>query len=90
MMVHPARETVSHVQYHTWVQAVRNLWMETLSLPENNPDRQDLMGEFQRAHTDISQTVDDLEAFDDIAGRLLQAIRRDGCQASQLPRGGGP
>ena len=76
MMVHPARETVSHVQYHTWVQAVRNLWMETLSLPENDPDRQDLLREFREAHTDISQTVDNLETFDDVAGRLLQAIRR--------------
>ena len=76
MMVHPARETDSHVRYHAWVQAVRNLWMETLSLPEDDPDRQHLLTEFQDAHTDISHSVNDLEAFDDIAGRLLRAIRR--------------
>ena len=76
MMVHPARETVSHVQYHVWVQAVRSLWMETLSLPKEDPDRQDLLRKFREAHSDISRTVNDLETFDDIAGRLLRAIRR--------------
>ena len=76
MMVHPARETVSHVQYHTWVQAVRNLWMDTLSLPENDPDRQQLLGEFREAHADLAHTVNDLETFDKIAGHLLRAIRR--------------
>ena len=76
MMVHPARETVSHAQYFTWVQAVRNLWMETLSLPENDPDRQQLLEEFRDAHADISHTVNDLETFDNIANRLLRAIRR--------------
>ena len=76
MMVHPARETVSHAQYFTWVQAVRNLWMETLSLPEEDPDRQQLLEEFREAHEDISHTVNNLETFDDIASRLLRAIRR--------------
>ena len=76
MMVHPARETVSHVQYHTWVHAVRNLWMDTLSSPEDDPDRQELLMQFREAHAEISQTLDDLESFDDIAGRLLRAIRR--------------
>ena len=76
MMVHPARETVSHAQYHTWVQTVRSLWMETLALPEHDPDRQDLLGLFREAHADIARTVDDLEVFDDIVGRLQLAIRR--------------
>ena len=48
MMVHPARETVSHVQYHTWVQAVRNLWMDTLSLPENDPESAATLGGLSR------------------------------------------
>lgn len=76
MMVHPARETDSHVRYHAWVQTVRNLWMETLSLPEEDPDRQYLLRHFREAHADIARTVNDLEAFDDIASRLLRAIRR--------------
>lgn len=76
MMVHPARETVSHVQYHVWVQAVRNLWMETLSLPEDDPDRQDLLRKFREAHADICRTVKDLETFNDIADCLRRAIRR--------------
>jgi len=76
MMVHPARATVSHVRYHVWVLAVRNLWMETLSLSEEDPDRQDLLRQFREAHTEVSRTVDDLESFDDIAGCLPRAIRR--------------
>ena len=76
MMVHPARATVSHVQYHTWVQAVRNLWMDTLSLPENDPDRRQLLEDLREAHVDLARTVNDLEAFDEIAGGLLRAMRR--------------
>lgn len=76
MMVHPSRETIGHVQYHTWVQAIRTLWIDTLSLPEGDPDRQELLEQFHAAHGDISATVDDLEGFDAIARVLLQAIRR--------------
>ena len=76
MMVHPARATISHVQYHVWVLAVRNLWMEILSLSEEDPDRQDLLRQFREAHTEISRTVNDLESFGDIAVHLSRAIRR--------------
>ena len=76
MMVHPARATESHVLYHTWVQAARNLWMDTLSLPENDRDRLQLLEDLREAHADLARTVNDLEAFDEIAGGLLRAIRR--------------
>lgn len=50
--------------------------MDALSLPADDPDRQGLLAEFREAYDDVSQTVDDLETFDAIAGRLLRAIRR--------------
>lgn len=75
MMVHPARETVSHVQYHTWVQSVRRRWMDTLALSKDEPDRQMLLEEFRTAHAEVAQTVADLEDFDRIAGVLLTAVR---------------
>ena len=74
MMVHPARETSSHAQYYMWVQAVRTRWMDTLSLPEGDFDRQALLEEFRNAYDEIAQTVRDLEEFDQIALRLLVAI----------------
>ena len=76
MMVHPARETISHRQYYAWVQAIRNLWMETLLLDEDSADRQQLIEEFQTAYADISRTMDDLEPFEEISRALLSAIRR--------------
>ena len=76
MMVHPARERVTHAQYHTWVQSVRNMWMDTLDLPEVDPDRQELFDEFRDAHSEISKTVHDLEPFERISERLLWGIRR--------------
>lgn len=76
MMVHPSRETIGHVQYHTWVQAIRTLWIDTLSLPEGDPDRSQLLSEFHDAHADLVTTVHDLESFDQIASALLQAVRR--------------
>lgn len=75
MMVHPSRETIGHVQYHTWVQAIRTLWIDTLSQPEGDPDRQQLLEQFQVEHSDIQATVNDLEGFEAIARVLLQAIR---------------
>ena len=76
MMVHPARETVTHAQYHTWVQSIRIMWMDTLALSVNDSDRRQLMDEFRDAHGEISQTVRDMEPFDRIAQQLLWAIRR--------------
>ena len=76
MMVHPARETISHRQYYTWVQAIRTLWMETLSLDQDSADRQQLIEEFRPAYADISRTVADLETFEEICSSLLSAVRR--------------
>ena len=75
MMVHPSHGTIGHVQYYTWVQAIRTNWIDTLRLPEGDPDRQQLLEQFQTAHADIATMVNDLEDFDDITGVLLQSIR---------------
>ena len=50
--------------------------MDTLPLPEDDPDRRQLLEDFRDTHADLARTVSDLEAFDEIAGRLLWAIRR--------------
>ena len=76
MMVHPARETISHKQYHIWVEAIRTLWIDMLFLPETDPDRRQLLEEFRTAHANLSRTVDDLETFEQISGYLRSAIRK--------------
>ena len=75
MMVHPARETVSHKQYYTWVQSVRGHWMDTLGLVEGDPDRDELLADFFSAWKELTRTVDDLESFDAITQFLLPSIR---------------
>ena len=75
MMVHSSRETVGHVQYHTWVQAARNFWIDCLTQPADDEDRVALLEEFRGAYDDLARTVDDLESFENIANALLHAIR---------------
>lgn len=75
MMVHPSRETVGHLQYHTWVQSIRTLWLDTLSLSDSDPEKIELLGQFQEAHVDLASTSDSLEEFEEISRILSQAIR---------------
>lgn len=75
MMVHPSRETMSHGEYVHWVRQTKARWERTLSLPDDDPDRRDLLEQFRSAHADLLATVAGLPAFEQLITRLPRAIR---------------
>lgn len=75
MMVHPTQRTGGHAQYHGWVTAIRGMWQQILD-SDDEADRQSLLDDFRSAYDDLAATVPDLEPFDELANRLVRAIRR--------------
>lgn len=74
MMIHPSMRTVGHEQYFEWVTHILDFWKRTLNAPED-PDARELLDDFREAYTDLSNTVSDLERFDELAAKLPRAIR---------------
>ncbi|MCC6387403.1 MAG: alpha-1,4 polygalactosaminidase [Dehalococcoidia bacterium] len=74
MMVHPDRRTNEHAQYFGWVQAARGLWAELLSRPSQDPDRRDLVLDFERRYDDLTSSVPNLPDFGDLMTVLPRAI----------------
>ena len=75
MMVHPSVRTLQHADYFEWVNRVMSRWQATLAEPEDDPDRQDLIEEFQEAYDDLIQTVPNLLPFEELIETLPRAIR---------------
>lgn len=76
MLVHPSQATAIHNTYYNWVRGAKEQWQEILRLPAGEPDRVDLVEQFQEAYADLSETVDDLPSFDELLDVLPRAIRR--------------
>lgn len=76
MMIHPSQRTPPHADYHQWVLAVKSLWTSVLEAPEDDPDRQELIDAFRRAHADLARTADNLPPFDELLPRLRDAVRQ--------------
>lgn len=72
MMVHPSMHTDSHNDYMRWVEQIKYRWAETLGLPEDEPDRQELIAEFREAYDDLLKTEQDIPAFEEIASWPLK------------------
>jgi hypothetical protein len=75
MMIHPSQQTRLHADYARWVREVANSWQRMLGLPENDPDRRELLEEFHEAYRDLSRTVPDLPAVEELFRVLNQAVR---------------
>lgn len=90
MMVHPSQEVLRHAEYGHWVDQARQQWIETLALRLEDPDRQDLMEDFRRAHEDVAGTVSGLPSFDELCAVLPRALRRTRIVEVNAARGGTP
>ncbi len=76
MLVHPSRLTASHRLYNLWVSQTFNHWRQTLALPPTDPDRRDLLREFELAFDDLASTTTDIPDFDLITDTLERAFRQ--------------
>ncbi len=76
MLVHPSHLTAQHQEYYNWVRDIFEEWKRILSLPDADPDKQDLLGELRVAHDDLAETVDGgLPPFEELAPTLRFAFR---------------
>lgn len=89
MMIHPSRRTTGHGHYFTWTNGIKESWTRILQ-NQSDPDFTDLIDDFRESYNDLHNTVDDLEAFEDIVPRLLHAIRRTELHLVNATRGRTP
>lgn len=76
MLVHPSHRTAQHQEYYNWVRDIFENWKQILNLPDNDPDKEDLLEDFHQAYGDLAQTVGDaLPDFDDLVGSFRFAFR---------------
>jgi hypothetical protein len=66
MMIHPSRLQDDQQQFFAWVTNIRERFVMTLQLAEGDPDKQELLLEFEKAYRDLSRTVSDLPNFEDL------------------------
>jgi hypothetical protein len=74
MMVHPSQRTDPHRQFYHWVTDARTQWRQIIDLPDNDPDRIDLMRQFRSAYDDLATTDTAIPPYDEVLTRLRQAI----------------
>jgi hypothetical protein len=65
-----------HTEYFQWIRSAKNAWQQALELPEGNPDRSDVVEDFELAYQDLARTVPEIPAFRVLLSRLVHAIRR--------------
>ncbi len=75
MMVHPSKETMQHANYAHWVRQIQQRWQRTLALGSQDPDRLELLEDFERAYSDLSDTVKMIASFDDLVEFLLDTVK---------------
>lgn len=75
MLVHPSFQTAPHQEFYGWVRDIFEEWKRRLDLPDNDPDKLDLLEELRDAHADLRQTVGPtLPAFDELRQYLRPAF----------------
>ena len=75
MLVHPSHRTAQHQEYYNWVRDIFEEWKRILNLPNNDPDKQELIEEFRSAYDDLAQTVAGLPPFEELVPSLRLAFR---------------
>ncbi len=90
MMIHPSQQRNSHDDFNRWVTAIMDRWQRILGATTQDPDRQEIIQDFQTAYRDIEQTTQNLPPFDAIADKLPRAIRESVRQVVNAGRGRTP
>jgi hypothetical protein len=75
MMVHPSRLQHDQSLYFQWVNNIKELFVMTLQMSDDEPDKISLLLSFEKAYKDLSRTVTEgLPSFQELSGRLEHAI----------------
>ncbi|MEM6410924.1 MAG: Z1 domain-containing protein [Pseudomonadota bacterium] len=77
MLVHPSHRTAQHQEFYNWVREIFEQWKLVLSLPDTDPDKQELMEEFRTAHEDLFETVEQgFPIFEELSPTFRFAFRQ--------------
>lgn len=76
MLVHPSHLTAQHQEFYNWVRNIVEDWKQVLRLPDNDPDKLELIEEFRIAYDDLSSTAgSEFPAFDELKPSFSLAFR---------------
>jgi hypothetical protein len=75
MLVHPHQRREVHDAYYDWIHQILQDWYRTLISP-TDPDRAELLREFEACYGDLQRTGAQLPAFAQVAAVLAEAINR--------------
>lgn len=74
MLVHPSHLTSQHQEYYGWVRSIFEEWQKCLELPNNEPDKIDLLKEFRESYNQLKKTTS-LPSFDRIISDFSFAFK---------------
>jgi Z1 domain len=75
MLVHPSHRTAQHEEFVNWVRDIFDRWKHTLGLPDDDPDKQELLEDFRGAHAELAQTVGaSLPSFNELESQFRRAF----------------
>lgn len=76
MLIHPSQRTAQHQEFYTWVREIFEESKRVLGLPDNDPDKQELIEDFREAYNDLRGTVGaELPMFETLVSQLRVAFR---------------
>lgn len=68
MMIHPSRLQTDQRLYFSWVNNMKELFIMTLQMSDDEPDKIVLIKDFEKAYNDLSRTVENLIPFNELLG----------------------
>lgn len=75
MMIHPSRLQLDQRLYFGWVINIRERFVTTLQMPDDEFDKKELIREFEIAYKDLSRTVHTLPSFEQLLGNKHKTDR---------------
>lgn len=74
MMIHPAKETITHSTYENWVKSTVENWITILQKDSEDNGKKDLLKQFGYSYQDLKNTVGDLESFEELSTELETSL----------------
>jgi hypothetical protein len=75
MMIHPSRLQLDQRLYFDWANSIKERFVTTLQMKDDEFDKSELIKEFDVAYKDLSRTVENLPTFEQLLGNKLKTDR---------------
>lgn len=75
MMIHPSRLQLDQRLYFDWANSIKERFVTTLQMEDDEFDKSELIKEFEVAYKDLSRTVENLPTFEQLLGNKLKTDR---------------